>query len=187
MKFPAFWAILHFPRTKTLAPVNISLLSDTHGHIDDRILRHVEGADEVWHAGDIGSLSVTDALSEVAPCRAVYGNIDSQEIRAVWPEHARFKVGGARVWMTHIGGRPPRYARGILPELKISRPDFFICGHSHILLVQRSEAWGGLHLNPGAAGKSGFHKVSTLLKFELHEGNISNLRVVEWLRTSAKV
>ena len=114
-------------------------------------------------------------------------DIDGQEIRAVWPEHARFEVGGARVWMTHIGGRPPRYTRGILPELKTSRPDFFVCGHSHILLVQRSNAWGGLHLNPGAAGKSGFHKVSTLLKFELHEGNISNLRVVEWPRTSTKV
>lgn len=164
--------------------VKISLLSDTHGHIDDQILRHVEGSDEVWHAGDIGSLAVTEALQNVAHCRAVYGNIDSQEIRMVWPEHARFDIEGARVWMTHIGGRPPKYARGILPQLRSERPDFFVCGHSHILLVQKVASWGGLHLNPGAIGKSGFHNVCTMLKFVLNEGQITDMRVVEWPRTA---
>jgi putative phosphoesterase len=162
--------------------VNISLLSDTHGHIDDQMLRHVDGSDEVWHAGDIGSLAVTEALENVAHCRAVFGNIDGQDIRLTWPEHARFEVGGARVWMTHIGGRPPKYARGILPQLRLERPDFFVCGHSHILLVQKVASWGGLHMNPGAIGKSGFHKVHTMLKFALNEGQITNMRVVEWPR-----
>jgi putative phosphoesterase len=162
--------------------VNISLLSDTHGHIDDQMLRHVDGSDEVWHAGDIGSLAVTEALENVAHCRAVFGNIDGQDVRLTWPEHARFEVGGARVWMTHIGGRPPKYARGILPQLRLERPDFFVCGHSHILLVQKVASWGGLHMNPGAIGKSGFHKVHTMLKFVLNEGQITNMRVVEWPR-----
>ena len=104
--------------------MNITLLSDTHGHIDDRILRHVEGSDEVWHAGDIGDLRVTDALAEVAPCRAVFGNIDDHTARRTWPEHARFRVGGLNVWMTHIGGRPPRYAKGVLPSLRADHPIF---------------------------------------------------------------
>ena len=166
--------------------VNISLLSDTHGHIDDQILRHVEGSDEVWHAGDVGGLHVTQALENVALCRAVYGNIDSQEVRQAWPAHQRFETGGANVWMTHIGGRPPKYARGILPQLRAERPDVFVCGHSHILLVQRVPSWGGLHLNPGAVGKSGFHNVCTMLKFVLDEGQISNLRVVEWPRSTPR-
>jgi hypothetical protein len=150
--------------------------------MDKRILQHVEGCDEVWHAGDIGSLQVTDALKEVAPVRAVFGNIDGQSIRAEWPEHARFTAGGAQVWMTHIGGRPPKYAKGILTQLTLERPNLFVCGHSHILLVKPVPSWGGLHLNPGAAGISGFHKVRTMLKFTLNQGQISNLRVVEWER-----
>ena len=162
--------------------MNIALLSDTHGHMDKRILQHVEGCDEVWHAGDIGTLKVTDALKEVAPVRAVFGNIDGQSIRAEWPEHARFTAGGAQVWMTHIGGRPPKYAKGILPQLTLERPNLFVCGHSHILLVKPVPSWGGLHLNPGAAGISGFHKVRTMLKFTLNQGQISDLRVVEWER-----
>lgn len=164
--------------------MNISLLSDTHGHIDDQILRHVEGSDEVWHAGDVGDLRVTDALQQVAPCRAVYGNIDGLQVRQSWPEHQRFEVEGFRVWMTHIGGRPPRYARGILPQLRTEKPHLFVCGHSHILLVQRVPQWGGLHINPGAAGRSGFHKVCTLVKFTLDHGQISDMRVVEWPRTT---
>ena len=162
--------------------MNIALLSDTHGHMDKRILQHVEGCDEVWHAGDIGSLQVTDSLKEVAPVRAVFGNIDGQSIRAEWPEHARFTAGGAQVWMTHIGGRPPKYAKGILTQLTLERPNLFVCGHSHILLVKPVPSWGGLHLNPGAAGISGFHKVRTMLKFTLNLGQISDLRVVEWER-----
>ena len=161
--------------------MNILLLSDTHGHIDDHILKHASACDEVWHAGDIGDLAVTDALSEVTTCRAVYGNIDDQIARRTWPEHVRFEVNGLRVWMTHIGGRPPKYAKGILPELRIHPPDLFVCGHSHILLVQKG-AWGGWHMNPGAAGISGFHKVCTMLKFEVNQGQIDNLRVIEWPR-----
>lgn len=162
--------------------MHIALLSDTHGHIDDRIKRHVDGCDEVWHAGDIGDLAVTDALSEITTVRAVYGNIDDQTARRTWPEHQRFVAGGLRVWMTHIGGRPPKYARGILPTLQAETPDLFVCGHSHILLVQRVASWGGIHLNPGAAGISGFHKVCTMLKCQIDEGHIHDLRVVEWPR-----
>ena len=162
--------------------MKIALLSDTHGHIDDRIKRHVDGCDEVWHAGDIGDLSVTDALSELTQVRAVYGNIDDQSIRQTWSEHQRFRAGGLDIWMTHIGGRPPKYSRGILPQLQTERPDVFVCGHSHILLVQRVQSWGGLHLNPGAAGNSGFHKVCTMLKFQITSGQIHNLRAIEWPR-----
>lgn len=167
---------------KQLDSVHISLLSDTHGHMDERVLHHVKGSDEIWHAGDIGDLAVTDALGKIAPCRAVFGNIDGQEIRQEWPEHLHFETGGATVWMTHIGGRPPKYAKGILPELTQRRPTLFVCGHSHILLVKKVERWGGLHLNPGAAGISGFHKVRTMLRFEIHEGTVSNMRVIEWPR-----
>ncbi|MEE2918614.1 MAG: metallophosphoesterase family protein [Bacteroidota bacterium] len=162
--------------------MNITLLSDTHGYIDARILRHVEGSDEVWHAGDIGTLHVTDALSEVAPCRAVFGNIDDDIARRTYPEHAHFVAGGMKVWMTHIGGRPPRYAKGMLAQLKANPPDLFVCGHSHILLVQKVAAWGGLHLNPGAAGIAGFHKVCTMLKFQIQDSRVCNMRVIEWPR-----
>lgn len=163
--------------------MKITLLSDTHGHIDGRILRHAEGSDEIWHAGDIGALRVTDALEKVASCRAVYGNIDDHKARQTWPEHARFQVEGLKVWMTHMGGRPPRYAKGVLTELKANPPNLFVCGHSHILLVQRVPSWGGLHLNPGASGISGFHKVCTMLKFEIHGDRVDNMRVIEWART----
>ena len=114
--------------------------------------------------------------------RIMATSIDGQEIRQEWPEHLHFETGGATVWMTHIGGRPPKYAKGILPELTQRRPTLFVCGHSHILLVKKVERWGGLHLNPGAAGISGFHKVRTMLRFEIHEGTVSNMRVIEWPR-----
>lgn len=162
--------------------MKIVLLSDTHGHMDERILRHAEACDEVWHAGDIGNVQVTDQLSEVAHCRAVYGNIDGEAVRRTWPEDQIFELEGLTFWMTHIGGRPPKYARGILPQLKSNSPDVFICGHSHILLVKRVASWGGLHLNPGAAGRSGFHKVCTMLKFDVLDGSIDNMKVVEWAR-----
>ena len=165
--------------------VNISLISDTHGHLDSRLLRHLEGSDEIWHAGDIGSLDVTDALESIASCRAVYGNIDDHTVRRTWPEHQRFEIEGLRVWMTHIGGRPPKYAKGILPELKKSPPDVFICGHSHVLLVKKDSQWGGLHLNPGAIGRSGFHHQCTMIKFIIDSGQITDLRVIEWPRSQS--
>ncbi|MEY3010116.1 MAG: hypothetical protein RLZZ314_758 [Bacteroidota bacterium] len=160
----------------------IVLLSDTHGFLDEAMLRHMQNCDEIWHAGDIGRVQILNQLESMATVRAVYGNIDGTDIRLRCPEHLRFEVAGLKVWMTHIGGRPPRYAQGILPILRRERPDVFICGHSHILLVHRVPSWGGLHVNPGAAGVSGFHHVRTMLTMDLADGEVQNLRVIEWPR-----
>ena len=162
-----------------LRAVRIGLISDTHGHIDDRILHHLEGCDEIWHAGDIGHFRVTDALAKVAPLVVVHGNIDDQLLRRDFPEHQHLERGGCRIWMTHIGGRPGRYAKGIRSGLNAHRPDLFVCGHSHLLLVQKDPSWGGLYLNPGAAGKQGFHAMRTLLRFNLADGQVLNPEVVE--------
>ena len=162
-----------------LAAVRIGLISDTHGHIDDRILHHLAECDEIWHAGDIGSLTVTDALSSAAPLVAVHGNIDDHIIRSEFPEHHHFEREGLSIWMTHIGGRPGRYASGIRRGLMQHRPALFVCGHSHLLLVKKDPSWGGLYLNPGAAGRQGFHRMRTLLRFNLEQGAILNPEVVE--------
>ena len=162
-----------------IAAMRIGLLSDTHGHIDDRILHHLDACDEIWHAGDIGTFAVTDAISKVKPLVAVHGNIDDQLLRRSFPEHQHFERGGCRIWMTHIGGRPGRYAKGIRAGLDQHRPDIFVCGHSHLLLVQSVKSWGGVHLNPGAAGRQGFHKMRTLLRFTLADGAIHAPEVVE--------
>ncbi len=159
--------------------MRIGLLSDTHSHCDDRILHHLRGVDEIWHAGDIGSLDVTDALAQVAPVRAVYGNIDDHHIRAEFPEEWRWECGGMQFLMRHIGGRPDRYASGVRNLLQRERPEAFICGHSHLLRVQRDASWGGLYINPGAAGVHGFHKVRTLLRFEVEGGQIQHMELVE--------
>lgn len=159
--------------------MRIGLLSDTHSHCDDRILHHLSGVDEIWHAGDIGSLDVTDALAQVAPVRAVFGNIDDHRIRAEFPEEWRWECGGMRFLMRHIGGRPDRYASGVRTLLQSERPEAFICGHSHLLRVERDPSWGGLYINPGAAGVHGFHKVRTLLRFTVEAGQISEMELVE--------
>ena len=159
--------------------MRIGLISDTHGHIDDRILHHLAACDEVWHAGDIGDLRVTDALTDVAPLVAVHGNIDGQLIRREFPEHQHFQREGLSIWMTHIGGRPGRYAKGIRQGLSQHRPGLFVCGHSHLLLVKKDPSWGGLYLNPGAAGKQGFHQMRTLIRFQIIDGMIVAPEVVE--------
>ena len=159
--------------------MRIGLISDTHGHIDDRMLHHLSACDEIWHAGDIGNFRVTDALASIAPLIAVHGNIDDQLIRRDFPEHQHFQRNGCSVWMTHIGGRPGRYASGIRQGLMDKRPNLFICGHSHLLLVKADPSWGGLYLNPGAAGVQGFHRVRTLLRFTLSDGKVLAPEVVE--------
>ena len=159
--------------------MRIGLLSDTHGHMDDRILHHLAPCDEIWHAGDIGDLSVTDAIAEVAPLVAVHGNIDGQLIRREFPEHHHFLREGLSIWMTHIGGRPGRYAKGIRQGLSQHHPGLFVCGHSHLLLVKNDPSWGGLYVNPGAAGKQGFHQMRTLIRFEIMNGMIVAPEVVE--------
>ena len=171
------WGQSH--NSNEICRVRIGLISDTHGHIDDRILHHLSSCDEVWHAGDIGDFKVTDALATVAPLVAVHGNIDDHLMRRTFPEHQHLEREGCRIWMTHIGGRPGRYAKGIRSGLDAHKPDIFVCGHSHLLLVQSVKTWGGIHLNPGAAGVQGFHKVRTLLRFDLESGKIRAPEVVE--------
>jgi len=158
----------------------ILLLSDTHSHIDDLILKYVSQADEVWHAGDIGSLEVADAIEKSKPLRAVYGNIDDAEIRKEFPLHQRFYCEEVNVWITHIGGYPGNYNPHIRQELYANPPKLFICGHSHILKVMPDKKLGLLHMNPGAAGKHGFHKVRTMLRFTIDGKNINHLEVVEF-------
>lgn len=162
----------------------ILLLSDTHSHIDDQILKFVKQADEVWHAGDIGNLRVTDAIQQLKPLRAVYGNIDDKDARAEFPLNNRFEVEGVSVWMTHIGGYPNKYNQRVRAELQANPPKLFICGHSHILKVQYDKKLELLHLNPGAAGKHGFHKVRTMLRFSLENTAIKDLEIIELAKRS---
>lgn len=158
----------------------ILLLSDTHNYIDDAILKYVTQADEVWHAGDIGNLEVTDAIKALKPLRAVYGNIDDAKTRIEFPEHDRFNCEGVEVWMTHIGGYPNKYDKRVKDELIKSPPKLFICGHSHILKVIPDKKLNLLHMNPGAIGKHGLHKVRTMLRFTIDHEKIDNLEVIEF-------
>lgn len=157
----------------------ILLLSDTHSFIDDQILKFVRQADEVWHAGDIGDLEVTDKIKEIKPLRAVYGNIDDANARMLFPLDEKFSIENVSVWMTHIGGYPNNYNQRIRRKIQENRPKIFISGHSHILKVQYDQKLQLLHLNPGAAGKYGFHKIRTMLRFELENGEIKNLEIIE--------
>lgn len=157
----------------------ILLLSDTHSYMDDHILQHAAKVDEVWHAGDIGNLSVTNAIQEVAVLRAVYGNIDNSGIRSEFPLNNRFSCEHVDVWITHIGGYPGRYSPAVREEIKKNPPKLFICGHSHILKVMPDRKLNLLHMNPGAMGKHGFHKVRTMLRFEIDGEKIQKLEVIE--------
>ena len=157
----------------------ILLLSDTHSFIDDQILKFVKQADEVWHAGDIGDLKVTDTIKKLKPLRAVYGNIDNKDARAEFPLNNRFEIENTSVWITHIGGYPKKYNQRVREVLQLNPPKIFICGHSHILKVQFDKEFNLLHINPGAAGKHGFHKVRTMVRFELDNGEIKNMEVIE--------
>jgi putative phosphoesterase len=157
----------------------ILLLSDTHSHIDDTILKYVNQADEVWHAGDIGHLKVTDTLKSLKPLRAVYGNIDDDKARQEFPLHNRFLCEDVDVWITHIGGYPGKYNQTIRSEIQNNPPKLFICGHSHILKVQFDNKLNLLHMNPGACGIYGFHQVRTMLRFEIEGDKIQNLEIIE--------
>lgn len=157
----------------------ILLLSDTHSYIDDTILKYVTQADEVWHAGDIGDLSVTDAIRKLKPLRAVYGNIDDAQARLEFPLHNRFMCEDVDVWITHIGGYPGKYNPALRKEIEKNPPKLFICGHSHILKVMFDKKHDLLHMNPGACGKSGFHKVRTMLRFVIEGDKIKDLEIIE--------
>jgi uncharacterized protein len=157
----------------------ILLLSDTHSYIDDTILKYVALADEVWHAGDIGDLVVTDTLQKMKTLRAVYGNIDDAKARLEFPLHNRFVCEGVNVWITHIGGYTGKYNPSIREEMAINPPNLFICGHSHILKVMFDKKHNCLHMNPGACGKSGFHQVRTMLRFVIDGEKIKDLEIIE--------
>ena len=160
----------------------ILLISDTHGYIDEKIVKYANNVDEIWHAGDVGDISVSDKLKKIKPLRGVYGNIDDQKIRAEFPLHNRFICEKVNVWITHIGGYPKRYNPKILEELKSDPPDLFICGHSHILKVMNDKELDLLHMNPGAIGKHGLHRVRTMIQFEINGEKIENLSVIEFKR-----
>ena len=157
----------------------ILLLSDTHSYMDDTILKYVRQADEIWHAGDIGSLAVTDALRKIKPVRGVYGNIDNKDIQMEFPLNNRFKCEDVNVLMTHIGGYPPKYNGRTRSLIQEHPPKLFICGHSHILKVMWDKKLGVLHMNPGACGKHGFHQVRTMLRFVIDGQDIKDLEIVE--------
>jgi putative phosphoesterase len=157
----------------------ILLLSDTHSFLDKKILKYVLLADEVWHAGDIGNLTVTDEIKKLKPLRAVFGNIDDDKARMEFPLNNRFRCEDVDVLITHIGGYPGKYNQAIRSELQSNPPKLFICGHSHILKVQFDKSLNLLHMNPGAAGISGFHQVRTMLRFVIDAAQIKDLEIIE--------
>ena len=157
----------------------IGILSDTHSCWDDKYLIHFAGCDEIWHAGDIGSPLIIDRLAGYCPVRAVCGNIDGRELRLRFKELLRFKVEECNVLMTHIGGYPGKYSPAIRNILRGEKPQLFIAGHSHILKVMYDKEIGCLHVNPGAAGRQGWHAVRTLVKLTIDGCEIKDLEVVE--------
>ncbi len=157
----------------------IGLLSDTHHFLDENIFRHFEKCDEIWHAGDFGTIEIANRLNAFRPLRGVYGNIDGQDIRGVYPEKSIWFCEGVKVLMTHIGGYPPKYNPAVKKELEASRPALFICGHSHILKIIYDERLQCLHMNPGAAGQQGWHKVRTLIRFTVDGSHMKDCEVIE--------
>jgi len=158
----------------------IALISDNHSYSGDDILPHLQGKDEIWHAGDIGDLRSLDPIIALTDTfRAVYGNIDGAETRAAYPLNSIFEVEGIKVLMTHIGGYPGRYTARVKGLIQEHQPDLYICGHSHILKVVRDNKNKLIHMNPGAYGHHGFHKIRTLLTFSIDQGKINDLQVVE--------
>ena len=160
-------------------PIKIALISDSHSYIDHTTLRYLQDVDEIWHAGDIGSVEVMESLPKGKTIRGVFGNIDDQSIQEKYPEWQSFELGGVRVLMMHIGGKPPKYAKGVKQKIKDTSAQLFVCGHSHICKVEFDPSVNCLYMNPGAMGRHGFHIMRTMLLFELENGKIQNLRVVE--------
>lgn len=162
--------------------VKVGLISDTHSYLDDAVFKHFDDRDEIWHAGDFGTLALADKLAAFKLLKGVYGNIDGQDIRTVYPEHLRFNCEQLDVWITHVGGYPDRYTASVKPEIYTNPPKLFITGHSHILKVIFDKKINCLHINPGAAGKQGWHKVRTLIKFNITGDKIHDLNIVEMKR-----
>ena len=160
----------------------ISLLSDTHSILDERFIPHLKNSDEIWHAGDIGSLDVYDKLTKLSDVKAVYGNIDDHKIRIGLKSELFFKCEGVNIYMTHIGGYPGKYSKGIKEKIEKTNPNIFICGHSHILKIMNDKKNKLLFLNPGAAGNHGVHQLKTIIKFDIDDKEIRNLKIIELKR-----
>lgn len=160
--------------------MRIGLISDTHGFLDPKVYDYFKDVDQIWHAGDVGTAALIEELGAFKPVLGVYGNIDGQDVRKLFPEHQKFECEGLKVWMTHIGGKPPRYNPQVRPEINRLMPDLFICGHSHILAVMHDPKRKGiLYMNPGAAGRHGFHKERTLIRFSIEQAKVQNLEVIK--------
>jgi uncharacterized protein len=157
----------------------IGLLSDTHGFFDTKLFEFFNDCDEIWHAGDLGSVEVLETIRKFKPLKAVYGNIDDLILRAELPEMLKFNCEETGVFLIHIGGYPGHYEKNIRNALLINKPALFICGHSHILKVMYDKQFNLLHINPGSAGKSGFHKVRTAVRFAIDKDKIKDLEVIE--------
>ncbi|HEY6505721.1 MAG TPA: metallophosphoesterase family protein [Chitinophagaceae bacterium] len=157
----------------------IGLISDTHGFLDENVFKHFENCDEVWHAGDFGDIGLANELAARKPIKGVYGNIDGQDIRTIYPEQLVFICEEVKVMIRHIGGSPPRYNPGTRKELAIHKPQLFISGHSHILKVIYDDQINCLHMNPGAAGKQGWHKVRTIITFAIDGKDMKDCKVIE--------
>lgn len=159
---------------------SITLISDTHSHLDDAILEHCREADEVWHGGDLGKIELIPTLEENCKVlKGVYGNIDQRDVREKWPLNQEWECEGLKVFMTHIGGYPGRYTGRVKKILSTTLPNLYICGHSHICKVMPDKELQILHMNPGACGHEGFHSIRTLLRFDVADAKVSNLRVIE--------
>ena len=159
--------------------LRIGLLSDTHHFLDEKVFDHFKTCDEVWHAGDFGTIELANRLAAFKPLKGVYGNIDGPDIRGIYPEDLHWRAEGVNVYMTHIGGYPPRYNPRVKKVLETERSQLFICGHSHILKVMYDERISCLHINPGAAGRQGWHSVRTLIRFVIDDNNMRDCEVIE--------
>lgn len=160
--------------------LRIGLISDTHGFLDPAVFKHFDKCDEIWHAGDFGpAKAVAEPLGKFKPLKGVYGNIDGQDIRTVYPESLRWHAEGVEVYMTHIGGYPPKYNPAVKKELQTRPPKLFICGHSHILKIIYDDKLQCLHMNPGAAGNQGWHKIRTLVRFTIDGADMRDCEVIE--------
>lgn len=163
----------------------IGLISDTHGYLDEAVFEHFKNCDEIWHAGDFGTVAVADKLKAAKPLKGVWGNIDGYDVRSIYPEKLIWNCEDVKVYMVHIGGYPNRYAPGIKQELINSQAKLFICGHSHILKVMYDDKLDCLHINPGAAGNQGWHKVKTVIRFAINGKEIKDCEVIELGRRGA--
>ncbi len=158
----------------------ILLISDTHSFLDEKLFKHIDEADEVWHAGDIGNVEITDNLKKLKPLKAVYGNIDGTELRKEFKKNLIFNCENVKVYITHICGQPTNYLKEVKDLIELEKPKIFICGHSHILKVMYQNKLDVLHLNPGACGNHGFHQIKTALRFVIDDTEIKDLAIIEF-------